>query len=118
MRTHPFTPGRFNPDRCQVMLARYRCPYPKENHAMTNDPYTNPAGEDFNPTTTETVLTAEVGEIEYHRPDVEVRVEARVGSVTVTVTLEDDDVPEDPGAIAADMTRAAASLAASYVSTL
>jgi hypothetical protein len=36
MPTHGFTPGksRFSAskDECQVMLARYRCPYSKEEH--------------------------------------------------------------------------------------
>lgn len=29
---HGFTPGRFTPDSCQVMLARYPCPYSREQH--------------------------------------------------------------------------------------
>ena len=29
---HGFTPGRFAPDSCQVMLARYPCPYSREQH--------------------------------------------------------------------------------------
>lgn len=29
---HGFTPGNFSPDTCQVMLARYPCPYPKQDH--------------------------------------------------------------------------------------
>ena len=30
--THGFTPGRFDPDRCQVQLTRYPCPWPREAH--------------------------------------------------------------------------------------
>ena len=29
---HGFTPGRFNPDACRVQLARYPCPWPREDH--------------------------------------------------------------------------------------
>lgn len=29
---HGFTPGRFSPDHCQVQLARYPCPYTREEH--------------------------------------------------------------------------------------
>lgn len=29
---HGWTTGRFSPDHCQVMLARYQCPYPKQDH--------------------------------------------------------------------------------------
>ena len=29
---HGFTPGRFSPDRCRVILARYPCPYGQEQH--------------------------------------------------------------------------------------
>lgn len=29
---HEFKPGRFSPMKCQVMLARYPCPYPPEAH--------------------------------------------------------------------------------------
>lgn len=34
IRDHAFKPGHFQPDRCQVMLARYRCPYTREEHTM------------------------------------------------------------------------------------
>lgn len=29
---HPFQPGKFDPNRCQVQLSRYPCPYPREDH--------------------------------------------------------------------------------------
>lgn len=29
---HQFTLGRFTPDRCQVRLSRYPCPYPEDEH--------------------------------------------------------------------------------------
>lgn len=29
---HAFTPGRFNPDQCRVMLARYPCHYLRSQH--------------------------------------------------------------------------------------
>lgn len=32
MTDHGFTPGKFTPDACQVMLARYPCPYPRDEH--------------------------------------------------------------------------------------
>lgn len=33
---HGWTPaGRFGPQRCKVLLARYPCPYPREEHDPT-----------------------------------------------------------------------------------
>lgn len=29
---HGFTPGKFTPDACQVQLARYPCPYRRDEH--------------------------------------------------------------------------------------
>lgn len=29
---HGFTPGKFTPDSCQVMLARYPCPFTRNEH--------------------------------------------------------------------------------------
>lgn len=45
---HPFKPGHFDQSRCQVMLARYRCPYPAEAHL---------------PTTEETTSMTEIGKV-------------------------------------------------------
>lgn len=30
--SHGFTPVRLDPSRCRVMLARYPCPYRREDH--------------------------------------------------------------------------------------
>ncbi len=41
---HGWTPtGRFGPVRCKVLLARYSCPYPREEH----DPNLPPEDVDF-----------------------------------------------------------------------
>lgn len=29
---HAFQPGKFSPNKCQVQLSRYPCPYPREDH--------------------------------------------------------------------------------------
>lgn len=34
---HAFRPGHFDQTRCQVMLARYRCPYSAEAHPTTEE---------------------------------------------------------------------------------
>lgn len=41
---HGWTPvGRFRQERCKVLLARYPCPYPREEH----DPSLPPEDVDF-----------------------------------------------------------------------
>lgn len=32
MIDHSFSPGKFSPDTCRVMLARYPCPYGRDEH--------------------------------------------------------------------------------------
>lgn len=41
---HPWTPGKFS-GRCQVMLARYRCPYPEAAHPRNMPGSERPGGD-------------------------------------------------------------------------